>query len=80
MKSKILSFVQETTHLDRGHGVDFGWGNGYVIVPKGHPWHGVDNDHVDLPESINGGLTFSSPVNELKKDSWTIPSFLDYTV
>lgn len=29
---------------------------GYVAVPPGHPWHGLDYD--DMPVEAHGGLTF----------------------
>ena len=45
-------FVLEIKHLDF-----CGWGNGYVLIPKKHPWYGVDYDM--LPVHIHGGLTFS---------------------
>jgi hypothetical protein len=31
---------------------------GYVGVPKGHPWHGQDYDHISA--DAHGGLTFSA--------------------
>ena len=34
-----------------------GWGNGYVGVPKGHPWFGVHYDEIDA--NVHGMLTFS---------------------
>lgn len=35
------------------------WGavNGYVRVPEGHPWHGLDYDDIDV--EVHGGLTYS---------------------
>lgn len=40
--SNISSFIKENTWLKRGYGLDFGWGNGYVILPRGHPCFGMD--------------------------------------
>jgi len=37
--------------------VEHGWGNGYVILPKGHQFHGVDYDHIHV--QVHGGLTCS---------------------
>lgn len=34
-----------------------GYRCGYVKVPPGHPWHGVDYNELDC--SVHGGLTFS---------------------
>jgi len=49
---------------------DFGWGNGYVLIPHNHPFYGVNyNDIYDLGRKysiglddsidVHGGLTFS---------------------
>jgi hypothetical protein len=35
----------------------FGYRCGYVRVPPGHPWHGMNYD--DVGASVHGGLTFS---------------------
>lgn len=32
---------------------------GYVGVPSGHPWHGVDYDDLSPSPNVHGGLTFS---------------------
>ena len=55
----------------------YGWGNGYVVVPKGHPLYGVDNYEYYL--SIHGGVTFCSfgkdidwPEVNLRDDDWVI--------
>ena len=39
-----------------------GWGNGYVLIPKGHPAHGKDYD--DIMVDVHGGLTFACPAKE----------------
>lgn len=56
----------------RDHGVEEGvrWAtcnapmygavNGYVLVPEGHPWHGLDYDAEELDVRAPGGLTFGS--------------------
>lgn len=38
-----------------------GAANGYVAVPKDHPFYGKSYD--DVPVSVHGGLTFSSQVS-----------------
>lgn len=38
---------------------------GYVRVPKGHPWHGLDLE--DVPASVHGGITFAEPDLECDK-------------
>ena len=75
MKNKILSFIKENTWLP---GMKHGWGNGYVVIPNGHPMHGKHYDEV--PVGVHGGLTFSESVNsvignfteltEEMKDGW----------
>ena len=56
-----------------------GWGNGYVIIPKGHPYHGKHYD--DIPVDVHGGLTFAEPANALSdwaditeedKEGWVV--------
>lgn len=39
----------------------YGAMNGYVQIPKSHPWHGLDYDDIDV--EVHGGLTFS-------RDGW----------
>jgi len=71
----MKTFVKKNTWLP---GIKHGWGNGYVIIPKGHPLHGKHYDDIDV--EVHGGLTFSEPVKELdwpeisKKDKsgWVI--------
>lgn len=38
--------------------MEVGWGNGYVALPPGHKYHGVEYD--DIPVDVHGGLTYSS--------------------
>lgn len=62
-------FVKENTFLPRESILDFGWGNGYVVIPKGHKIHGMSyNDIHELIPMLdcNGGLTFSSSVDDLQ--------------
>ena len=64
-------FVKESKFMPRGGFLDFGWGNGYVVIPKGHSLHGKSYNEIhELIDSleINGGLIFDSPANELKWD------------
>jgi hypothetical protein len=73
MKNKILSFIIENTWLP---GMRHGWGNGYVVIPKGHPMYGKHYDEV--PIDVHGGLTFSGSANDFPfpestdemKDGW----------
>lgn len=61
-----------------------GWGNGYIILPKGHKYHGKHYDNI--PIKAHGGLTFaeSASLNMtnsywdytniplIRKDDWII--------
>ena len=40
---------------------NYGWGNGYVVLPKGHPLHGVRYNAIpaSLGLSVHGGITYS---------------------
>lgn len=57
MKDGCFTLVIES-HMKHiaGYGFDFGWGQGYVLLPDIHPFYGVDYD--DLYINIHGGLTF----------------------
>lgn len=39
-----------------------GWGNGYVIIPEDHPFHGIDYDKINNFVKVHGGLTYSELV------------------
>jgi len=43
-------------------GLEFGWGNGYILIPNDHPFYGINcNEIYNISDiSIHGGLTFSS--------------------
>jgi hypothetical protein len=56
MKFGLYTLLIES-HLRRLPGFNFGWGNGYVLLPYNHPFYGVHYD--DIGVDIHGGLTFS---------------------
>lgn len=56
----MKTHIKEST-LDRKH-IVVGWGNGYVLIPEGHPMHGKYYD--DIPVSVHGGLTYSELVDD----------------
>jgi hypothetical protein len=79
-KIKLVWFVKENTWLDRSYS-KYGWGNGYVCVPKGHPAYGESYDSLyeKFPDiEAHGGLTFADAALALdwpeipasEKDSW----------
>ena len=51
-KGEHVSYEWITTHNGMGYRC------GYVRIPKGHPWHGIEE-----PENIevHGGITFAEP-------------------
>ncbi len=65
----MKTILRETTHLSREF-MDFGWGNGYVLIPKGHPVHGVHYDGIDV--DVHYGLTFSEPVDAKMAADWEL--------
>ena len=48
---------------------NLGWGNGYVVLPKEHPLHGIHYN--DIPEShyvwVHGGITYSESAKNCSK-------------
>lgn len=57
----MKAVIKENTWLTRGF-IDFGWGNGYVLIPQGHELHGRNYSDIDV--SVHGGLTFSELVDD----------------
>jgi len=79
----MKTFVKENTWLNRESFMDFGWGNGYVVIPKGHKLHGKSYSEIHelLPNlEVNGGLTFSSSVDDLKWEEFPIGTEGDWIV
>lgn len=54
----VLTFVKRNTWLNNTI-VPHGWGNGYVALSPGHPFHGMPYEEIDAHVSVHGGLTFS---------------------
>ena len=48
---------------DRFSFMEFGWGNGYVLIPRGHVLHGKHYDEINSVAVVHGGLTFSRMVD-----------------
>lgn len=65
---KYKKKVHEIDWLTRGSLTDFGWGNGYVGVPKGHPWYDVD--YCDIDCEVHGGLTYGQFQDKVKNVFW----------
>ena len=67
--NQIVAFAVKNTWLSREYS-DFGWGNGYVVIPEGHPWYDKEySDECYQNVDVNGGLTFS----EIIKDHAKLP-------
>lgn len=58
-------FIKENTWIPRGI-MDLGWGNGYVLIPEGHPLHGKYYDEIDV--QVNCGLTFSELIDARRSE------------
>jgi hypothetical protein len=77
MKNEMEIFVKENTWLGKSL-INHGWGNGHVIISKGHKLHGVHYDNIDV--NVHGGLTFSENAKDLNwpeipeslKDGWVV--------
>lgn len=57
--------------------LEYGWGNGYVAIPKEHPFFGKSYDEIDSVIDVHGGITFSkllSKTNPEFKRHWDIKS------
>lgn len=61
--------IRENTWRKRSLG-DFGWGNGYVLIPKNNPLHGKFYDDIDV--DVHGGLTFSELVDAEMVEMWKL--------
>lgn len=57
----MRTIINENTWLSRSC-MDFGWGNGYVILDQDHPDFGKHYDDIEV--SIHGGLTFGQFITE----------------
>lgn len=48
--------------------IDHGWGNGYVVLPIGHKWHGMA--YSEIPVEVHYGLTFGELVTPKWLSHW----------
>lgn len=48
--------------------LDCGWGNGYVVLPEGHPLFGKSDTWEDCLSGfdVHGGITYAGPDNDGK--------------
>lgn len=61
MKEELKIFIKENKWLTKAF-MSFGWGNGYVLLPKTHPLHGKNYNDIDV--DVHGGLTLSELIVE----------------
>lgn len=72
-------FIRKNGFIESG----VGWGNGYVVIPKGHALHGKSQNEIHelLPDlNVHGGLTLSDPASDFDwpeipsslKDGWVV--------
>lgn len=49
--------------------IERGWGNGYLVLPKGHPFWGIHYDEINNSAHIeaHGSWTFSNYYSNVKK-------------
>lgn len=62
-----MRYFIKPTHLKSDY-ISVGWGNGYVVLDKNHPWNGKDYDDIDV--ETHGGLTFANSAKSLDKKIW----------
>lgn len=70
---KAFTIKHSFSEYFTSHGfTSHGWGNGYVIIPEGHPLHGMgyDDIHDQYDIDVHGGLTFSESAKSLKESKW----------
>ena len=56
---KVFSFTIENEK--EHHLCGCGHSNGYIAVPKDHPWYGSDDE---IQVYVHGGITFSNQMND----------------
>jgi hypothetical protein len=65
----MKTFIIENTWLPRNSShFDFGWGNGYVLIPVGHPIHGRHFENINV--RVYRDLTFSELVDSDMIERW----------
>ena len=46
----------------------FGYANGYVAIPPGHPFNGKDFNDIDI--SVHGGVTYAETIEDTVGNNW----------
>jgi hypothetical protein len=70
MKFGIATLIIESSmkRLSLDSFFEFGWGNGYILLPQNHPFYGKDYDSV--PISVHGGVTFGQVFDSDSFKEW----------
>jgi hypothetical protein len=63
----MKTIIRQNLWLDRNM-FEFGWGNGYVLIPKNHHLHG--KHYTEINVNVHGGLTYSDLIDEDMIDSF----------
>src|SRR5215471_6519673 len=77
----MKTVLMENSWLRRGAfpGMDYGWGNGYVILPPGHPLFGQSYDFAGHFVDAHGGLTYANMISENHLEAWGLdPSLVGH--
>ena len=53
------NFMRDLEYTNILNLTDYGWGNGYVLLPPRHPFYGKHYDELNDDINIHGGLTFA---------------------
>ena len=61
-------FIKENKWKKIYSSFEKGWGNGYVLIPPGHKYYGVDYN--DIPVKVHGGLTYGEKVTKSMIKFW----------
>lgn len=70
MSLKLKYFVLKNTWLTRGF-INFGWGNGYVVLPPIHSLYKKGYDDINV--NVHGGLTFSDFAKSFTENGYPLP-------
>lgn len=76
---KISYFCIENEQYSGTYNISRGWGNGYLVIPRGHILWGKDYEDINSDDDIyvHGGWTFSRYYREIDKIKNKIITDLD---
>lgn len=59
-------FILEGEKIQRN--LNLGWGNGYVILDKNHPWYRIG--YKEIPVEVHGGLAYGAVIDKGMIHAW----------